>query len=202
MIKLHGHPFSTCTRKVLFTLRETKTPFELSVVDFAKGEHKAPPHLAYQPFGQVPAIDDDGFVLYESRAIARYLDAKAGHPLSPSALQDHARMEQWISVETSNFAPHAMKFVYQHVFKREQTPEALETAKKGLDLACTVLDKNLVDKAFLCGDALTLADIAFAPYLGYAMGTPAKDILGAHPHVMAWWNRVAERPAWIETAAR
>jgi glutathione S-transferase len=202
MIKLFGHPLSTCTRKVLFTLHETQTPFELEVVDFAKGEHKQAPHTDRQPFGQVPALNDDGFALFESRAMARYIDAKAGHPLSPSDLQGRALMEQWISVETSNFAPNAMKFVYQHIFKREQTPEVLAAAEKGLDLACKVLSKNLAGKAFLLGDELTLADIAYAPYLEYGMTTPAKEIFGRHPEVVAWWNRVSERPAWLKTAGR
>ncbi|MEO6602550.1 MAG: glutathione S-transferase N-terminal domain-containing protein, partial [Polyangiaceae bacterium] len=71
-MKIYGHPASTCTRKVLMTLNETNTPYELLLVDFAKGEHKQPAHLAHQPFGQVPALDDEGFEMYESRAMSRY----------------------------------------------------------------------------------------------------------------------------------
>src|SRR5579883_1276415 len=73
-MKLYGHPISTCTRKVLFTAQEKGHKLELVVVDLAKGEHKSADHLSRQPFGQVPALDDGGFALYESRAIARYLD--------------------------------------------------------------------------------------------------------------------------------
>src|SRR5450432_2449522 len=138
-MKIFGNPGSTCTRKVLLTLNETHTPFEFSVVDFAKGEHKQPAHLAHQPFGQVPALEDNGFELYESRAMARYIDEKAGSPLTPKGAQARALMEQWISVETSNFTPHAMKFVYHAVFKREQTPEVLKTAEAGLEKAYAVL---------------------------------------------------------------
>ncbi len=202
MIKVHGHPISTCTRKVLCTLNETNTPFEMLTVDFATGAHKAPPHLAHQPFGQVPAIDDDGFELYESRAIARYVDAKAGGKLTPTDPKQHAKMEQWISVETENFRPHAMKFIYQHIFKREQTPETMEHATKSLDLACEVLDKDLAGKTFLVGDQFTLADIFFAPYIEYVMNTPGKDILSKRPNMMAWWNRVSERPSWRKAAGR
>jgi glutathione S-transferase len=71
MLKVFGHPMSTCTRKVLTTVNELGLPHEFVVVDFATGEHKQPAHLSRQPFGQVPAIDDDGFALYESRAICR-----------------------------------------------------------------------------------------------------------------------------------
>jgi len=55
MIKVYGHPMSTCTRKVLATIHENNIPHEFTVVDFAKGEHKMEPHLSRQPFGQVPA---------------------------------------------------------------------------------------------------------------------------------------------------
>jgi glutathione S-transferase len=135
MIKIFGHPASTCTRKVLMTLAETNTPFELTIIDFAKAEHEQQPHLSRQPFGQIPAIDDDGFSLYESRAICRYINEKAGGKLAPSDLEGRALMEQWISIETANFAPHVMKFIGNDVFKHPQEPATLEAAGKGVEAA-------------------------------------------------------------------
>jgi glutathione S-transferase len=202
MIKLFGNPMSTCTRKVLCTLHETNTPFDLVTIDFAKGEHKQPAHLARQPFGKVPAIDDDGFALYESRAIARYIDAKAGGKLTPHDLKGRALMEQWISVEVENFSPYAMKFVSAEVFKRETPADALATAGEKLALACSVLDKQLASRQFLCGDQFTIADITYAPYLEYAMNTSAKATIAKHTHVTSWWNRVAERASWRKAAGR
>ncbi len=200
-MKLFGNPMSTCTRKTLFTLYETATPFELVVVDLGKGEHKQPEHLSRQPFGQVPALDD-GFPLFESRAMMRYIDEKAGHELTPSDPKARATMEQWISVETSNFTPHAMKFIYHSIFKRPQAPEVLEAAGQGLDRACDVLDAALEGKTYLCGDQLTLADICYAPYLEYAMGTEARERILARKNVAAWWGRLSERPAWRKAAGR
>jgi glutathione S-transferase len=196
MIKIFGHPASTCTRKVLMTLAETKTPFELTLVDFAKGEHKAPAHLARQPFGQIPAIDDDGFSFYESRAICRYINEKVGGSLIPSDLKGRALMEEWISVETSNFTPHAMKFIYDGVFQRKQEPAVLEAAGKGLETALGVLETGLTKNPFLAGPAFSLADVCYMPYIEYAMMTPAKAIFAKYPHVTAWWNKVSERPTW------
>ena len=72
VLKLYGNPHSTCTQRVLTVLHELAIPHELVVIDFAKGEHKAPAFLAVQPFGQVPYIDDDGFKLFESTPIARH----------------------------------------------------------------------------------------------------------------------------------
>jgi glutathione S-transferase len=196
MIKIFGHPASTCTRKVLMTLAETKTPFELTLVDFAKGEHKQQPHLSRQPFGQIPAIDDDGFSFYESRAICRYINEKVGGSLVPGDIKGRALMEQWISVETSNFTPHAMKFIYHHVFQRAQEPAVLEAAGKGLETALGVLEIGLTKSPFLAGAQLSLADVCFMPYVEYAMMTPVKATFAKYPHVSAWWTKASERPAW------
>ena len=196
MLKIYGNPMSTCTRKVLMTCAETETPHEFVLVDFAKGEHRGPAHLARQPFGQVPALEDDGFAMYESRAMARYINDKAGGKLVPSDLKQRAAMDQWISVETSNFTPHAMKFIFEHVFKRPQGAEALEGAAKSLETALGAMDKRLAESPYLAGDAITLADIGYMPYVDYAMNTPAKAIFEKFPNVMAWWKRVSERPTW------
>ena len=199
-MKLFGHPYSTCTRKILLTLAETNTPYELNVVDFAKGEHKQQPHLSRQPFGQVPAIEDDGFALYESRAIARYINQKVRGKLVPTDLFEHARMEQWISIETSNFSGPAMKFIFQHVFQRPQSDEVLTAAGKSLDVALDVMDARLAVSAYFAGGEFTLADICFMPYVGYLMGTPLKEVLARRGRVDAWWNRVSERPSWQKIA--
>jgi glutathione S-transferase len=202
MIKLFGHPGSTCTRKVLMTLAETKTPFELVTIDFATREHKKEPHLSRQPFGQIPVIDDDGFMFYESRAICRYVNEKYGGALAPADVKGRALMEQWISIEVQNFSPHAMKFVYHHIFQRKQEDAVLENATKGLELALGVMEAELTKKPYLAGPDFTLADVVFMPYLEYDMMTPAKDIIAKYPHVIAWWNKLSERPTWQKVLGR
>jgi glutathione S-transferase len=202
MIKLFGNPGSTCTRKVLTVLAETQTPYELTVVDLATGEHKKPAHVARQPFGQVPAIDDEGFLLYESRAICRYLSAKSDSTLVPNDLQQRALLDQWLSIEQSNFSPHAMKFVYHYVMKREQEASVLELATKMLETNYGVLSRRLEGNEFVVGDQFTLADIGFMPYIEYMQMTPAKAILDKYPQVTAWWKRVSERPSWRKATGR
>ena len=202
MLKIFGHPMSTCTRMVLMTLAETSTPYELTVVDFAKGEHKQQPHLGRQPFGQIPALDDDGFALYESRAMARYINEKAGGKLVPSDAKGRAAMDQWMSIETSNFTPHAMKFIFHHAFHRTQEAAVLEAAGKGLETALGVMETRLARSPFLVGDQLSLADVCFMPYIEYLMGTPVKETFAKFPHVASWWNKISERPTWKKAAGR
>ncbi len=202
MIKIFGNPMSTCTRKVLMTLAETSTPHELVTIDLAAGEHKKQPHLSRQPFGQIPAIDDDGFAFYESRAICRYINERANGKLVPGDIKGRALMEQWISVESANFTPHAMKFIYHHAFKRAQEPAVLEAAAKGLELALGVMNASLSKNAFIAGAQFTLADVCFMPYLEYVAGMPVKETIAKYPHVSGWWNRISERPTWMKVAGR
>jgi glutathione S-transferase len=202
MIKIFGHPMSTCTRKVLMTLAETNTPHEFTTVDFAKGEHKQEPHMSRQPFGQVPALDDEGFAFYESRAMCRYINEKANGKLIPSDIKNRALMEQWISVESANFTPHVMKFVYNYIFQRPQEESVLEAAGKGLEKSLEIMEARLAKNPYLVGSEFTLADICYMPYFEYAMGTPAKSHFAKFPHVLAWWNKVSERPAWLKTVGR
>lgn len=196
MITVYGHPLSTCTRKVLTTLLENGTSYEFVLVDLMKGEHKQPAHLARQPFGQVPALDDHGFKLFESRAICRYLNESAGGKLVPADVRSRALMEQWISVETSNFTPHAMKFIYHHVFQRPQEPEVLQAAEAKLTETLGILDAHLAKHPALAGETFSLADISYMPYVEYMMMTPSKELLLKWPNVMSWWGRVSERASW------
>jgi glutathione S-transferase len=202
MLKVFGHPASTCTRKVLMTLAEIRTPYELVTVDFTIQEHKKQPHLGRQPFGQIPAIDDDGFALYESRAICRYLSERYSGSLVPADIKARALMEQWISIETSNFTPSAMKFIYHDVFKRPQEPAVLETAAKGVDTALRVMDARLGESPFVAGPQLSVGDVCFMPYFEYSMLTPVKGMVAKYPHVSAWWSKVSERPTWQKAIGR
>ncbi len=196
-MKVFGHPVSTCTRKVLTTLHELDLAYDLEVVDLTKGEHKQPAHLARQPFGQIPAIDDDGFTMYESRAICRYLVEKAKGPLVPRHLEDRARMEQWISIEASNFSGHAMKFIFEYVFGREQAAAVLGAAQAGLTTALGVMEERLASTAYFAGETFSLADICFLPYVEYLSQTPiGRSLDQGHPHVAAWFANVRARPSW------
>jgi glutathione S-transferase len=111
-------------------------------------------------------------------------------------------MEQWISVESANFTPHAMKFIYHHTFKRPQEAAVLEAAGHGLETCFGVLEARLAKSPYLAGDQLSLADVCYMPYLEYAMGTPVKEMLAKYPHVAAWWSKISERPTWLKVANR
>lgn len=200
-MKLYGNPFSTCTRKVLCTLAEKGKEAQFINIDLGKREQKTPEHLARQPFGVVPVLEDEDFQIYESRAIIRYLDGKFSTPsLTPTDLRTRAKMEQWTSVEYSYFAPPAMKIVYQKMMNPMRglpTDQAiLDQGKEGVSRCAAVLDKNLEGKQFMTGDQFTLADIGFMPYVEYVFGCNEGELITSHKNLGAWWQRVSERPSW------
>ncbi|HVY44597.1 MAG TPA: glutathione S-transferase N-terminal domain-containing protein [Minicystis sp.] len=206
-MKVYGHPLSTCTRKVLITLAEKEARHDFSTVDLTKGEHKQPAHLARQPFGQVPALEDGAFSLYESRAIIRYLDAKLpGVSLAPKDLEGRAKMEQWMSVESSNFTPVAMKLIYQLVFNKLRglptDAAVVDQAKKDIAAPLRVLDEALAGKDWLVG-TFSLADVCYAPYLAYLdQAGVLGELLAPFANAAAWWKRLSERPSVKRVVAR
>jgi glutathione S-transferase len=206
-MKIFGNPMSTCTRKVLTTLAEKQAKYDFVVIDLMKGGHKAPEYMAaHQPFGQVPALEDGDFKLYESRAMMRYIDEVVpGQALTPRNPKDRALMEQWISVEASNFSPHAMAIAVEYMFvpmRGGKTDlDKVEQAKAKLAPTLAVLDRALARGPHLLGDAFTLADIVYMPELAYALQTPAKDMILSHANVAAWWKRNSERGSWKKVTA-
>jgi glutathione S-transferase len=200
-MKIFGDSRSTNTRKVLTTLAELDATYELVHVDFALGEHKQEGHLARQPFGQMPALEDEGFVLYETHAMCRYINHRAGGQLMPRELRARALADQWMSIESANFAGHAMKFVYNYLLRAPQEPAALEHAGAAFGKTLEVLAAQLSWHPFIAGQTFTLADICFMPYFEYTLLTPAKDLISRHPSVLAWWDKVRERPSWQKVAA-
>ncbi|OBZ68023.1 hypothetical protein A0H81_11995 [Grifola frondosa] len=207
VLTLHGHPMSTCTQRVAVILKEKNVPFKFVVVDFEKGEHKSPSFVSIQPFGQVPYIDDDGFKLYESRAIGRYIAVKyasQGAKLLPDVadLQKWALFEQAASIELTNFEPSAHGLAWEIIFKNlfsnlETDTKAVENHKQTLAAKLDAYEVILSKSKYLAGDEITLADLFHLPY-GDMFGAFGVDFLKSdkRPNVARWWKDISSRPSW------
>ncbi|KAJ7602913.1 glutathione S-transferase [Mycena polygramma] len=211
ILKLYSGPakLPTCARRVAMVLHELKIPFEVIEIDLLAGEQKTPAVLEHSPFGQIPYIDNDGFILYETRAICRYLVAK--HPesgLIPTDPKAHALFEQAAAVEVATFEPAAGK-VWRELSKKiifGKTPDqaALEEALEALDKKLDVYDGILSKQRYLGGDArsrgqrrtITLADL-FHALLAYLVGAGGSDIMIRKPNVARWFNELMARPSWL-----
>ncbi|KDR68524.1 hypothetical protein GALMADRAFT_146195 [Galerina marginata CBS 339.88] len=202
VLKLYGNTIATCTKRVAAVLHEKQVPFELINIDFKSGELKSPEFLKYQPFGQVPYIDDDGFILYESRAICYYIAAKypnQGTPLIPSELKAHALFMQACSTETQAFNDYAEKAVAEVVIKKFRgiTPdqEVFDKLIAGLSAKLDVYDKILSKQKYLAGDEITLADLYHLSY-GAMLPVAGSNVIETKPNVKRWFEDLTSRPSW------
>jgi len=206
-MKVYGFPASTCTRKVLMTLHEKNCPYEFIFVDLRSGEHKQPTHLARQPFGVIPVIDHNGFILYESRAIIRYLDkVLSGESLTPVDAKNFGEMEQWINIEQNYLSTPAIQLIKQLYFAKMQrlAPETIiiEEAKPKVEYVLDVAEKRLSQTPYFAGEAFSLADITWMPYIEYLFPSGLGELIHDRPALNAWWERVAKRPTWVKIVGK
>ncbi|KAL4256829.1 GST superfamily protein [Pleurotus pulmonarius] len=202
VLKLYGSPVSTCTKRVATVLLELNVTYEFIPIDLRKGEHKTPQFLEKQPFGKVPYIDDDGFILYESRAISRYLATKysgQGAPLIPKDLQASAKFEQAASIELCNYDPYAAAVVYERFFKPMFGQEPDEVKAKDLieklNTSLDIYDLILSKQKYLGGDELTLADLFHLPY-GTLLPPSGVNAIQERPNVKRWFEDLSSRASW------
>jgi glutathione S-transferase len=160
-----------------------------------------PSYRERHPFGRIPAFEHDGFRLYESGAIARYVDeAFAGPALQPREPKARARMNQVIGI-LDNYAYRTMVwdiFVERvRVPARGQRPDEQKIAA-ALPLAerCLAAIAALVEGPYLVGPSPTLADFHAAPMFAYFRIAPeGAAMLLRHAGIRAWWDRIAARPS-------
>ncbi|KAF4615736.1 hypothetical protein D9613_012468 [Agrocybe pediades] len=202
VLNLYGNPLSTCTRRVAVVLHEKQVPFVFHPIDMANKEHKSPEFLAKQPFGQVPYIDDDGFILYESRAICHYIETKypdQGTSLIPKDLKANALYQQAASTEAFAFNDFAEKIAVETVFKPmwgQATDQAtVDRLLTSLSAKLDVYDKILSKQKYLAGDEITLADLYHLPYADLLPRASA-NIIQERPNVARWYKDVWSRPSW------
>ncbi|KUL87927.1 hypothetical protein ZTR_03880 [Talaromyces verruculosus] len=170
VLLIHGSPLSPCTKRVQIVLHEKGIPFEFNPVDLSKGEQKSELHIQKQPFGKVPVLEEDGFVLYESRAICQYVAAKyrnQGTDLFPDndKVEEFSLLQQGISAELSNFDPVAFGICNEKIFKGEPADES-KVAELSTKLKSVLAgyERILVKQKYFTGDNLTLADLFHLPY--------------------------------------
>jgi len=201
MMKVHGHPCTVNSRKVLWTLEELGRAYTLHLIELAKSEQKAPGFLALNPNGRMPVIEDEGLVLYESNAILLYLcEAPGAVSLLPTERVQRAHVYQWLSWQTSDLSPafvqpFLMRFnaIFGAPFDEAAHRKHLERTAQVLRL----LDAHLAGRRFMVGPGLSLADIALAESV--AMADDAGIGLTPYNHVRAWLEPLFERPAFQKT---
>lgn len=186
-MRLHYHPLSTYSRKAAIAIAFRGDPIELAVVDALSGALKKEPHLKLNPFGKMPVLElDDGSSVFESTSIIEYLEEVVGpRKLLPEISARRAR----------HFDRIADLYLLDPIGKWfwDKKPEVLEKTKSTTAKAWALLEHELADgRPFLCGDAITMADIGPAIAAHYA----TTEDVPVPPAILAYRERIEAHPAF------
>src|SRR3954465_8085096 len=154
-----------------------------------KGETRTPEYLAINPNGHIPAIDDDGFVLWESMAINLYLAKKhARGSLYPIRFEDEARAWQWSFWGMTEVERPVLTAMFHRALLPEdkRDPALADQCERELQAPLQVLDGAVSKSAYLLGDSFTVADLNLASILSWAR--PARIDLAAVPNMADWFK--------------
>jgi glutathione S-transferase len=181
--------------RVLWALEEMGLPYDVVGMDHPNHDLDTPAFRALNPFGQIPAIDDDGVVVTESGAILLYLARKSGK-LMPQNLAGEAQVLRWSFAALSSVEVPVLTtwFVGISGGKGTKPHEALE---KWSDMRVKQLDGWLANRTFVATDEFTVADILLTHVL--SAGSTDPGLLKPYEHVRAYLTRCMDRPAWKRT---
>ncbi|XXG59903.1 hypothetical protein AAC387_Pa04g1907 [Persea americana] len=206
-VKVYGPPMSTAVSRVLACLIEKDVDFQLINVDMSKGQHKSPDFLKIQPFGQVPAFQDENITLFESRAICRYVAEKhaqrGNNGLFGNNLLEKASIEQWLEAESQSFNPPSASLVFQLAFaprmKLKQDHGVITQNKEKLGKVLDVYESRLGKSRYLAGPEFSLADLSHLPntqYLVFNTDAETAGLFKSRKNVNRWWGEISGRKSW------
>lgn len=202
-MRLYYHPQSTCSRRALLAAAHLDAPVELVMVDLFRGEHRTPEFLRLNANHRVPVLDDGGFVLWESHAIMQYLaDKTPRQTIYPTEVRERADVNRWLFWCAAHLMPAITILNWENNIKGLLglgSPDAAEV-RRGEEQMCEfggVLDAHLAQRAWICGDALTLADLAIAAPL--ADLARARLPVQGFANLQRWFAGVQALDAWKST---
>jgi len=200
-IKLHYHPLSTYSRRVLMALAEKSIPHELVVVDMPAGRHRQEPYLSLNPYGRVPTLEEDGFVLFESTAILGYLEARwPAPPLVPADLRGRALVDMHMKLCDLQFTRQAGTIIFPKRFlpKERWNMAAIAEAKGQIEKHFAILERHLAGRSYLVAEQFSLAELCYVPFLEFL----ALMEITPPSAVAAWSERLLARPSAVATRPR
>lgn len=196
---VYGPAASTHVWSVRLTLAEKGAAHQLVAVPF--GARSEEPHLSRHPFARFPAFEHDGFSLYETQAILRYIDERFdGPPLQSEDVFEWSRMNQSIGIHDAYAYPAIGKGILWNRLLRPRLlgenpdEEAIAAALPQARLSIAEIERLMADEPFLAGPHLSLADCMLFPLLHYFARVPeGETMLARHPKLQGWLGRIGSR---------
>ena len=199
MLKMWGRNTSSNVQKAMWAVGELKLPCERIDVGGAYGRTKEPFYLAMNPNSLVPTLEEeDGFTMWESNSIVRYLAAKHGGALEPKDPKVRAKAQQWMDWQLSVIGP-AITPVFWGLIRtppEKRDHAAIEAGKVKTMAAMQMLDAQLAKSAFVAGDTLSMGDIPVA-VMTYRFRRLMPERSGLD-HLERWFTAIEQRPAFKE----
>jgi glutathione S-transferase len=199
MLKMWGRNTSSNVQKAMWAVGELKLPCERIDVGGAYGKTKEPFYLAMNPNSLVPTLEEeDGFTLWESNSVVRYLAGKHGGTLEPKDPKVRAKASQWMDWQLSVMGP-AITPVFWGLIrtppeKRDQG--AIDAGKEKTTTACKILDEQLGKTRFVAGEDFSYGDIPVGVMTRrYMELVPERPKLA---NLERWYGEIAVRPAFKE----
>jgi len=202
MIKLYTFPPSTNSRKVRIALLEKGLEFERINVDLSKREQKNPEYLKIHPFGQIPTLDDEGFIVYDSTIINEYLEDEYPYPpLMPKDSEGRARVRLLEDLRDSHFNPYFVQIIYElRKPEGERDSARIDNAKSEIVKAFDRIETELKGKEYLVGP-FSLADVAFMSNIDLLDRFSIAVDASKYPNTVAWIARLKARPSFAASAS-
>jgi glutathione S-transferase len=198
MLKIWGRNTSINVQKVLWAIGELGIAHERIDVGGSFGKNNEPPYLAMNPNGLVPTLEEhDGFILWESNSIVRYLAAKHGAgTLEPADPKLRARASSWMDWQLSVCAPaiHGLFWGLIRTPPEKRNHAHIEESRKKTTAAMTILDAQLGKTAFVAGDAFSMGDIPVG-LIAYRYRRLMPDWSGLD-HLTRWYDGLEQRAAF------
>ncbi|MGK9203719.1 glutathione S-transferase family protein [Sinorhizobium meliloti] len=204
--RLFGADYSVYVRIVRLVLAEKEIGYELVPVDIFASEGPPPHYLERHPFGRIPAFDHAGFRLYETGAIARYVDEVfEGRQLQPLDPRERARCNQIVSIADNYAYPALVWGIYVERVSKPASgavaDEAVFAAALPKARTCLKAMSDLMGASpWLAGETMSLADLYAAPIFDYFLrAREGQEMLREHENLAAWWARMSVRRSMEET---
>jgi GST-like protein len=180
-------------RKASIMLEEVELPYNVHKIDITKNDQFTPEFVAINPNSKIPAIvdHDTGITVFESGAILIYLAEKTGK-LLPTADKERFQVLSWLMLQMGSVGPMFGQLNHFKKFAPEKIPYAIERYEKETLRLYGVLDKQLMEREYLCGD-YSIADIATYPWV--AIYEFQGLTLDSHPNLKRWVETMQQRPA-------
>ncbi len=198
MRTLLGRANSSNVMKVIWLLEELQLPYVRQDIGGPFGGTATPEYRALNPNGVIPTLVEDGYSLWESNVILRYLAAAnaPGHSVWPHEGRGRADVDRWMDwQQTTLNRPQSIVFQgLVRIPEAKRDRAAIQAAADELRLHYGLLDAVLAERAFVAGAVFTLADIAIGVHVHRWLSF---DLLRPHhPHLRAWYDRLLTRPAY------